>query len=70
MVLAALRAAGGPLDDGRLASRLGTSSQQMISEVCRRLQADGVLIRREGPDGKTVNVLRTDATSAGAPRPR
>lgn len=56
-VVAALRAAGTPLDDDRLAFRVGASQRQTINQACRKLESEGVVRRFSGPDGKIVNAL-------------
>jgi hypothetical protein len=45
------------LDDDQLAKRLGVSQRQSINQTARALEAQGVLRRYVGPDGKIVNAL-------------
>ncbi|MBO3744993.1 hypothetical protein J5X84_02860 [Streptosporangiaceae bacterium NEAU-GS5] len=63
-VIEALRTSSRPLDDDVLAFRLNASQRQTINQVCRRLEADGLIARKPGPDGKIVNILVADAPSA------
>lgn len=46
------------LDDDELSLRTGVWPRQQINQICRRLEAEGVLWRVRGPDGKIVNVLK------------
>lgn len=59
-ILDAIRYA--PLDDDVLAKRLGVSQRQSVNQAARRLEAQGLLRRMPGPDGKIVNAL-AEATS-------
>jgi hypothetical protein len=65
-VLELLRITRKALDDDELARRLNVSPRQSINQVCRRLARDGMILRRDGADGKIVNelVVREDV---GAP---
>jgi hypothetical protein len=45
------------LDDDQLAKRLGVTQRQSINQTARRLEAQGLLRRYAGPDGKIVNAL-------------
>lgn len=54
-ILNAIRYA--PLDDDVLAKRLGISQRQSVNQTARRLEAQGLLRRIPGPDGKIVNAL-------------
>jgi hypothetical protein len=63
-IVAALEAAGVPLDDDELASRLGASQRQTINIVCRRLESAGRLSRLPGPRGKNVNSLVINGSNA------
>jgi biotin operon repressor len=60
-VLEALRLATRPLDDDELARRLDVRPRQTVNKAARKLEADGLLRRVSGPDGKRVNVLVGDA---------
>jgi hypothetical protein len=53
------------LDDDELAKRLGVSQRQSINQTARKLEAQGLLRRYVGPDGKIVNAL----PEASAPGP-
>jgi hypothetical protein len=53
------------LDDDQLAKRLGVSQRQSINQTARKLEAQGLLRRHIGPDGKIVNAL--PETSAPGP---
>ena len=57
LVLAALSAAAGPLDDDTLARRVRATSKQTVSLVCRTLEASGAIRRFRAPDGLLVNAL-------------
>lgn len=46
-----------PLDDDLLARRLGVPQRQSVNQAARRLEAQGLLRRIPGPDGKIVNAL-------------
>lgn len=56
-ILRALHHATSALDDDELARRTGISPRQTVNQICRRLEAEGVLVRHSGPDGKIVNEL-------------
>lgn len=60
-----------PLDDDALAARIGASSRQAVNQSARRLEREGLLRRRPGPDGKIVNELLTvsDTTPSAARLP-
>jgi hypothetical protein len=45
------------LDDDQLAQQLGIEPRQTVNQVCRRLEAQGLLVRERGPAGKIVNRL-------------
>ena len=51
-----------PLDDDVLAKRLGIAHRQAVNQTARRLEAQGLLRRIPGPDGKIVNALPSQAT--------
>src|SRR4029077_17651364 len=53
------------LDDDQIAKRLGVSQRQSINQTARKLEAQGLLHRSTGPDGKSVNAL----PEASAPGP-
>jgi hypothetical protein len=59
-ILEAIRYA--PLDDDVLARRLGVAQRQSVNQAARRLEAQGLLRRIPGPDGKIVNALPAQAT--------
>ena len=56
-VLEALRLSSLPLDDDQLARRTGIRPRHAVNQVCRALEAAGILRRYVGPDGKIVNEL-------------
>ncbi len=56
-VLEAIRISAQPLDDDELARRVGIEPRQTVNQICRALESDGVIRRRQGPDGKIVNEL-------------
>lgn len=63
-VLRVLQRVGRPLDDDVIAAQLRVVRQQ-VNQACRRLEAQGVLLRVLGPEGKIVNQLRgPDSTIA------
>jgi len=45
------------LDDDQLARQLGIEPRQTVNQLCRRLEAQGLLVRERGPAGKIVNRL-------------
>lgn len=55
----ALNASSRPLDDDELAQRTGIQPRQTVNQLLRRLERDGLVLRREGPANKIVTVLRT-----------
>jgi len=57
-ILRALRTSGVPLDDDELARTCGIRPRQQVNQICRRLEAQGLVQRIVGGDGKIVNVLR------------
>lgn len=59
-VLALLRASSRPLDDDEIARRLDVHPRQRVNSVCRRLDREGLLRRRPGPEGKLVNEILID----------
>jgi hypothetical protein len=54
-VAAMIRTSARPLDDDQVAARAGISPRQTVNQICRALERDGMLRRRTGPHGKTVN---------------
>lgn len=56
----------GPLDDDVLAKRLGVAQRQSVNQTARRLEAQGLLRRIPGPDGKIVNALPAQAAPRSA----
>lgn len=67
-ILDAIRHA--PLDDDVLAKRLGISQRQSVNQTARRLEAQGLLRRIPGPDGKIVNELLATGTPEPMPPAR
>ena len=63
-ILDAIRYA--PLDDDVLAKRLGVSQRQSVNQAARRLEAQGLLRRVPGSDGKIVNALPAHALAETA----
>lgn len=57
---------GKALDDDCLARRLGVNQRQSINRAARRLEAQGVLKRYKGGDGKVVNDLDPAAETPSA----
>lgn len=57
LILRALRISGGDLDDDELSRLTGVQPRQAVSQLCRRLDAEGVLERIQSPGGKVVNRL-------------
>jgi DNA-binding MarR family transcriptional regulator len=45
-----------PMDDDEIAARIGVV-RQAVNQVCRKLEAQGRIHRRVGPDGKLVNQI-------------
>lgn len=68
-IVSTLRHATRPLDDDELARRAGITPRQTVNQICRRLEAEGVLSRVSGPDGKIVNVLRDTGEGQAPDRP-
>jgi len=58
VILEAMRLSSLPLDDDQLSKRTQIRPRQTVNQICRRLQAEGLLDRVSGSDGKIVNVLR------------
>ncbi len=55
-IVAHLRAVPAGADDDELSSRLGIRPRQQVNQICRRLQARGVVTRQKDPvRGKSVN---------------
>lgn len=71
-IIQALRLSDGPLDDDQLSQRTGIEPRQSVNQMCRRLEAAGILRRYVGPTGKIVNELQqgTGAVGAALQRPR
>jgi hypothetical protein len=68
-IVAALRAHGA-LTDAQLCRLTGIEPHQQVNQICRRLEAQGVLRRTRGSDGRIVNVLAEETapgTSDGLP---
>lgn len=65
-ILRALRLAPEPLDDDELSNRAGVRPRQTVNQVCRRLAADGVIVRLLGRSGKIVNSLVDQAPAPAA----
>ena len=55
-IIALLRKSPG-LDDDELSSHTGIRPRQQINQICRRLEAQGLIRRVTGPRGKVVNLL-------------
>lgn len=51
-------------DDDELAEQLGIRSRQTVNLVCRKLESEGLVVRRAGPRGKLVNVLRVGTATS------
>lgn len=58
----------GPLSDGDVRRITGISPHQQVNQICRRLEATGVLRRERGATGPILNILAWD-TSGPAERP-
>lgn len=43
------------LDDDEIAKLAQISPRQQVNQLCRRLEANGLLVRRKGPSGKVCN---------------
>lgn len=54
------------LDDDQIARQLGIEPRQTVNQVCRRLEAQGLLVRERGPEGKMVNRLAGSCLMASA----
>src|ERR1035437_324588 len=63
-IIAALRNSPG-LDDDELSSMTGIRPRQQVNQICRRLEAGGVVFRGKSADGKIVNVLVDGAPHTG-----
>jgi hypothetical protein len=59
-ILELLRLAPEPLDDDELSRRSGVTPRQQVNQICRALEAGGVLRRYVDARGKIVNELRRD----------
>ena len=57
------------LDDDKLAYQASIQPRQQVNQICRRLEAQGLLRRTPGPDGKIVNELISNAMPAEATQP-
>lgn len=55
VILEVLRSSSRPLDDDQLSARSGIVPRQQVNQICRRLEAEGDIVRSFGPDGKIVN---------------
>ena len=66
-IIALLRSTPG-LDDDELSSMTSIRPRQQVNQICRRLEASGVLSRVKNADGKIVNVpVERDAQTASRP---
>ena len=68
-IMQALAAANHPLNDDELSQRLKIQPRQTVNQACRRLEQQGLLLRRTGPDGKIVNIPRTQPSEVPAAVP-
>jgi hypothetical protein len=59
-IIEALRRNAG-LDDDDLSKQTGVRPRQQVNQICRRLEARGVLSRVRGEEGKILNVLNGTA---------
>jgi hypothetical protein len=64
-VLAAIRREPG-LTDRELRERTGVSPHQQVNAICRRLAAEGRIVRSPGPTGALVNVSTDDHDPLGS----
>lgn len=55
------------LTDAELRDRTGIQPHQQVNQICRRLAEAGALVRREGSDGRIVNVPVGDQTGSTSP---
>lgn len=58
------------LDDDEISRLAGVKPRQQVNIICRRLQAQGTIERRQGPSGKIGNYLAESVRSAAAPAPK
>ena len=65
-ILTALSRRPAGLDDDELATASGVQPRQQVNRICRRLAADGILLRDVGLRGKIVNRLREQPGVAAA----
>src|ERR1700722_8305845 len=66
-IIAVLRSTPG-LDADELSSMTAIRPRQQVNQICRRLEASGVLSRVRKADGKIVNVpVERDAQTASRP---
>jgi hypothetical protein len=56
-IIEVLRTAG-PLDDDELSAVSGVRPRQQVNQICRRLEANNILSRKPGRNGKILNVLK------------
>lgn len=68
-IMRIISTASRPLDDDEIAQRMGVVRQN-VNQVCRRLEAQGVIRRVEGPGGKIVNELLDGSVASSVPPPR
>lgn len=54
------------LDDDELAKLAGIQPRQQVNQICRRLETQGVILRRPGPSGKIGNFLVAGAAQRAA----
>src|SRR5690349_1853599 len=64
-ILAEVRRSGG-LSDTNLRLRTGIAPHQQVNQICRRLAAQGLVVRSKGPDG----TIRNYPPVAAPPRPQ
>lgn len=60
----------GPSSDSRLAQITGIRPHQQINQLCRKLEAKGVLRRVQSVDGTITNILTTGAQAVESPIPQ
>ena len=67
--IVSLLAASPGLDDDEIARRLAITPRQTVNQICRRLAAENVIVRKRGPSGKIVNCLQGNGGIPAEPYP-
>ena len=69
-ILKLLRSSECPLTDSEIRRRTGIEPHQQVNQICRSLAAEGLIDRRQGPEGRLVNsAVATGGLEANADDP-